>query len=135
MNGREQMMESLTRALAQPRQPMLVRSLKELAYLQRLVEQGSSKQAREWLEKRARQAVQFWMCQLGVRRGPHADRRKALLYRYGARLRQENPQRYSWSVLARMLDPRSYKDDPNRTRDRIRVGIQALEKRGQQTSK
>jgi hypothetical protein len=121
-------LDALTRALAALWEPKLVRSVQELVYLQRLSDQGKTKEARLWLEKRARRPVQFWMRQIGVKKGRRRDPVKRLLYLYGARLRKSNPTKYSWSALALKLDPVGYKHDRAGTRDRIRIGIMDYEK-------
>lgn len=72
--------------------------------------------------QRAANDLRGW---LGLKRGRLRDSSKWQVWTTGARLRVEDPKKFSWRKLTMQLDPEGYAQDSQLAVDRMRHGIEA----------
>ena len=116
----------------------LVNSPEDMAALIELTIQSreskdSRKALKQLVERKGRQAETRLKKWLRLRRGRPRDISRRERWTRAAKLRQQDPKKYSWGVLAR-LDP-AYEKDPRGAADRMRHGVEAVRKHRRGKSK
>jgi hypothetical protein len=92
----------------------------------------SQRKIDEFLRDRAKKAVKNVKHWLGMRPGRIRDLSREKAWTVAASLRERNPKRFTWRVLASVFDRDGFQKNPQLAMDRIRHGVDAVLARSRQ---